>query len=141
QSSSIRATASAKNRANKDAAGWRAILRGRKPNSPPLGTPMKERHTWTPSLLGMDRSSGQSLPRMGLPYHRGKKQRSELSTLVSTVLCCTFRHNPSGSHDGQPSHSQPNKERQRRGRKKTVDSFKFNDTRGENLAFLIHTRC
>jgi hypothetical protein len=42
-----------------------------------------------------------ALHETGLPYHRGKKQRSVLSTLVSGVLFCTFERNRLGSQGSQ----------------------------------------
>src|SRR5262245_26105403 len=42
------------------------------------------------SPLALTTAPAGAVAYMGLPYHRGKKQRSALSTLVSCVLFCTF---------------------------------------------------
>src|SRR6266850_737293 len=75
---------------------------------------------------------------MGLPYHRGKKQRSELASLVGAFCCCTFVlpvfASPSGQSLGPPRKT----DRRVRQWRNTAEGCTCNPRCRETLLFFRH---
>jgi hypothetical protein len=76
---------------------------------------------------------------LGLPYHRGKKQRSELSIPVSTFFSFTFVLTFAVSPPGHSLCSYRKRAGLVRLWRKTSEGIKFNHIRRENPILFIHS--